>query len=89
MNKRLFVTRLPWSVDDQSLRDLFLPYGVLTYAKIIVDRDTNRSKGFGFVEFESAEDAQNAIAGMNDTEVEGRKIVVKIAQPQERKPYQR
>ncbi len=89
MNKRLFVARLPWSIDDGALRDLFAPYGEIVFAKVNMDRDTGRSKGFGFVEFKEAEDARNAIEGLNGSTVEGRQIVVNIARPQTPREPQR
>ena len=82
MNKRLFVAGLPWSIDYQALTDLFATYGVVTYSKVIKDRDTGRSKGFGFVEFQNAQDAQNAITGLHGTQLEGRQLVVNQARPQ-------
>lgn len=81
--KRLFVARLPWSIDDEKLKNLFATFGNIVSAKVIVDRDTNRSKGFGFVEFTTEAEAENARAGLNESEVEGRKILVNVAKPQE------
>jgi cold-inducible RNA-binding protein len=81
MNKRLFVGGLPYTVNDQELGDLFSKYGSVVSAKVIVDKQTNRSKGFGFVEFENEEDAEKAIKEMNDSEVGGRKITVNEARP--------
>lgn len=81
MNKRLFVGGLPYTVTDQELGDLFAKFGNVVSANVIVDRHTNRSKGFGFVEFENDEDAAKAIKEMNDAEVGGRKITVNEARP--------
>ena len=83
---RLFAGNLPWSVDDNGLRDLFSTFGEVTDCKVIMDRETGRSRGFGFVEM--AEDgAKNAIETLNDSEVDGRTIVVNEAQErQERAP---
>ena len=89
MNKRLFVARLPWSVNDATLRDLFAPYGEIIFARVNLDRETGRSKGFGFVEFKDANDARNAMESLNGSTVEGRQIVVNIAKPQENRQAQR
>lgn len=86
MNKRLFIGGLPWSVTDAQLKDLFLKAGDVVSAQVIVDRDTNRSKGFGFVEMSTEEGAQKAIELLNETEVEGRKIIVNTARPLEERP---
>lgn len=87
MAKRLFVGGIPWSLTDATFADLFGKIGKVTSAKIIVDKFTQQSKGFGFVEYEKDEDAEKAIKELNDTEVEGRKIVVQEARPlEERAP---
>ena len=87
MAKRLFVGGIPWSLTDATLADLFGKIGKVASAKIIVDKFTQQSKGFAFVEFENDEDAEKAIKELNDTEVEGRKIVVQEARPlEERAP---
>jgi len=86
MDKRLFVAGLPFSFDDQALSGLFTPYGKVESANVIIDRDTGRSKGFGFVEMSTPQEASDAIAKLNDSEVEGRKIVVNIARPREERP---
>lgn len=87
MAKRLFVGGIPWSLTDATLADLFGKIGKVASAKIIVDKFTQQSKGFGFVEYEKDEDAEKAIKELNDTEVEGRKIVVQEARPlEERAP---
>lgn len=86
MAKRLFVGGLPYSVNDQKLEEMFTAAGVVSSAKVITDRETGQSKGFGFVEFEKDEDADNAIAKLNETEVEGRKITVNVARPREERP---
>lgn len=82
-NNKVFVAGLPWSVDDQRLGELFAAYGQVISAKVIKDRDTGRSKGFGFVEFNNSQDAQAAIKGLNDSDLEGRKLVVNVARPPE------
>lgn len=86
MASKLFVGSLPYSVTDDQLQALFASFGTIASAKVIFDRDTNRSKGFGFVEFESDEDAKAAIKGLNETEVDGRKIIVSEARPREDRP---
>jgi cold-inducible RNA-binding protein len=89
MAKRLYVGNLPWSVDDQKLQDLFSAHGTVASAKVITDKYTQRSKGFGFVEFENDEDADKAIKALNESEMEGRKIIVNEARPmEERAPRQ-
>ncbi|MBF0314703.1 MAG: RNA-binding protein [Oligoflexia bacterium] len=85
MGNKLYVGNLPFSVNDDSLMDLFSKYGSVSSAKVIMDRDTNRSKGFGFVEMSSGDEAQKAIDALNGSEVEGRQITVNEARPQERR----
>lgn len=79
---KLFVGSLPWSLNNDSLRELFSQYGEIVEVVVISDRDTGRSKGFGFITFKNEEDAQKALE-MDGKEVEGRKIVVNIAKPRE------
>jgi len=79
---KLFIGGLPWSVTNDTLRELFSQYGEITEAIIITDRDSGRSKGFGFVTFANEADAQKALE-MDGKEVEGRKIIVNIAKPRE------
>lgn len=86
MATKLFVGSLPYSVTDDDLADLFKDYGQVLSAKVIFDRETNRSKGFGFVEFETAEEAKAAIDGLNNKDVQGRTIIVNEARPQEPRP---
>ncbi len=80
MNK-LFVANLPWSYTDENLRDLFGVYGQILSCKIIKDRETGKSKGFGFVEFAENKDMENALQGANGTMAESRPIIVKVALP--------
>lgn len=80
---KLFVGSLPYSMRDEDLEKLFADHGNVTSAVVIMDRATNRSKGFGFVEFETDEEAQAAIKALHESEVEGRKIVVSEARPRE------
>lgn len=82
MAKKLFVGGLPFSVDDAGLQDLFASYGDVSSAVVIKDRESGRSKGFGFVEFGDDAAADKAIAEMNGKEIEGRNITVNEARPQ-------
>ncbi len=86
MATKLFVGSLPWGVDDAGLADAFAAYGTVISAKVIVDRDTNRSKGFGFVELEDDELAKKAINEMNGSDLQGRSITVNEARPREERP---
>ena len=79
MSTKLFVGSLPWSVDDQKLKETFEPHGNVVSATVVTDRNSGRSRGFGFVEMESAEDAQKAISALNDSDMDGRNIVVNEA----------
>ena len=79
MSTKLFVGSLPWSVNDEELKETFEKHGTVVSAKVITDRDTNRSRGFGFVEMESSSDASNAMRALNDSELNGRNIVVNEA----------
>ncbi|OGK24763.1 hypothetical protein A3A46_03660 [Candidatus Roizmanbacteria bacterium RIFCSPLOWO2_01_FULL_37_13] len=87
--KKLYVGNLPWSVNEQSLKDMFSPFGEITEAIVISDRYTGRSKGFGFVTFANEADAEKAIAEMAEKEIEGRKIMVNVARPREERSNQR
>jgi cold-inducible RNA-binding protein len=78
---KLFVGSLPFSVTDETLGEAFAKCGTVVSAKVIMDRDSGRSKGFGFVEMSSDEEAQNAIRMMADAELEGRRLTVNIAKP--------
>lgn len=82
MSKKLYVGSLSYSIDETQLNDLFTPFGAIISAKIINDRDTGRSKGFGFVEFEDTSAADEAIDELNGKEISGRTIVVNEARPQ-------
>lgn len=83
MSSKLYVGNLPYSADDQSLRTNFAEYGDVTSAKVMMDRDSGRSKGFGFVEMGTVEQAEAAIKGLNGMSVGGRDIVVNISRPKE------
>ena len=84
MAKKLFVGGLSWGMTDADLLKAFEPFGEITEAKVITDRDTGRSRGFGFVTFSQDEDAKTAISKMNGTSLDGRNITVNEAQ--ERSP---
>ncbi len=81
MNNKLFVGSLPWGVDDAQLGELFAPYGEVLSARVVTDRESGRSRGFGFVEFANAESAQSAIEALDGSMVEGRAINVSVAKP--------
>lgn len=83
MNKKLFVAGLSYDLTNDQLSQAFAQFGTVVSAQIITDRMSGRSKGFGFVEMATVEEAQAAIQGLNDTELAGRKIVVNEARPQE------
>ncbi len=77
----IYVGNLSWSMTDQDLNDLFTPYGEVGSAKILKDKMSGRSKGFGFVEMADEDAAKTAIANLNETEVQGRKLIVNESQP--------
>lgn len=79
----IYVGNLSWSMTDQDLNDLFTPYGQVTSAKILREKHSGRSKGFGFVEMPDDESAKSAIAGLNESEVQGRKVIVNESQPRQ------
>ena len=81
MGKKLYVGNLPYSVGDSELQRLFEAHGSVVSAQVIMDRDTGRSKGFGFVEMGNDSEAQAAIADMNGKEVDGRSLTVNEARP--------
>jgi len=84
MSKKLFVGSLSWDTNDEGLRTAFSPFGEITEAIVITDRNSNRSRGFGFVTFEEDEAADKAMAELNGTELDGRTIRVDVAQAKER-----
>ena len=86
MGNKLYVGNLAYSVRDDSLQQAFAEFGTVTSAKVMMDRETGRSKGFGFVEMGSDAEAQAAINGMNGQSVDGRAIVVNEARPREERP---
>jgi RNA recognition motif-containing protein len=81
MGKKLYVGNLNYSVSDSDLMKMFEPYGTVESAQVIMDRDTNRSKGFGFVEMKTDEEAQAAIAALNGQDSGGRALTVNEARP--------
>ena len=86
MATKLFVGSLAWTTTDDGLKDFFSAAGTVTSASVIIDRDSNRSKGFGFVEMSSDEEAKKAIDELNGKELDGRAIVVSEARPREERP---
>lgn len=86
MNNKLYVGQLSFSVDSNMLGEYFASVGDVVSAKVITDRDSGRSKGFGFVEMATDQDAQNAIQQLNGKDLNGRAINVSIAKPQEERP---
>jgi cold-inducible RNA-binding protein len=86
MNKKLYVGGLAFSVTDTQLAQLFAGHGKVESAKVITDRDSNRSRGFGFVEMNTQEEAEKAIASLNGTLLEGRNLTVNMSKPREDRP---
>ena len=86
MSSKIYVGNLPYSVTDDSLQSNFSEFGEVTSAKVMMDRDTGRSKGFGFVEMGSDAEAQTAISAMNGQQFGGRGLVVNEARPMEPRP---
>lgn len=84
--KKLYVGNLPWSMTNDTLKELFASYGEIVEAIIITDRMSGRSKGFGFVTFADEAVAEKAAAEMTGKDIEGRKIVVNVARPREERP---
>lgn len=81
MGKKLYVGNLPFSATDQDLNNIFAQVGQIASAKVITDRESGRSKGFGFVEFANDQDAENAISQFNGADYNGRPMVVNEARP--------
>ena len=86
MGKKLYVGNLTYQVSDADLEQLFAGFGTVESAQVIQDRDTGRSKGFGFVEMSSDAEAQAAIQGLQDQEHNGRRLTVNEAKPREARP---
>lgn len=83
MNKKLYVGGLPYSVTEDKLQEIFSAHGTVDSARVITDRFTGRSRGFGFVEMSSEEEAQTAIDSLNGSDLDGRSLTVNEARPQE------
>ena len=79
MSTKLYVGNLPWTFNNNQLSDTFKKHGNVISAKVVMDRETGKSKGFGFVEMENENDANSAIKALNGSEVNGRKLVVAAA----------
>lgn len=84
MSTKLFVGSLPWTVSDEQLKTAFEAHGQVVSAKVITDRETGKSRGFGFVEMEDETGASNAIQALNGSEIDGRSIVVSEAKPKKK-----
>ena len=88
MAYKLFIGSLSWNTDDAALEAAFAPFGKVVSATVVKDRDSGRSKGFGFVEYETEAEGKAAEAGLNGKELDGRAIVVNEARPREDRPRQ-
>lgn len=86
MATKLFVGSLSWGVNDDQLAEFFSAAGQVVSAKVITDRDTGRSKGFGFVEMSSDDEAKKAVSELNNKELDGRPVTVNEARPREERP---
>src|SRR5437588_9239851 len=85
MGTKLYVGGLPYSVTEQQLNELFSQQGTVSSAKVITDKFTGQSRGFGFVEMSTAEEAKKAISALNGTQMDGRPLTVNEAKPQEKR----
>ena len=86
MNNKLFVGNLSFNTTENALNDAFAAHGTVTEANVMMDRTTNRPRGFGFVTMSTEEEAQKAIAALNGAQLDGRAITVNIARPREDRP---
>ncbi len=86
MSKKLYVGGLPYAVTEDQLQELFAAHGTVVSARVITDKFTDRSRGFGFVEMGSPEEAQAAITALDNSEMQGRTLVVNVAKPREDRP---
>ena len=86
MSTKIYVGNLSYEADNASLDQMFKPYGTVASAQVIMDRETGRSKGFGFVEMGSSGEATAAIGALNGTEINGRTVTVNEAKPREDRP---
>ena len=82
----IFVTKLSYDTSSEALQEAFEAFGEVSSAKVITDRDSGRSKGYGFVEMENDDEAREAINALNESELDGRTIIVKEARPKEERP---
>ena len=89
MSQKIYVGNLGFSVSNEALSEKFAQYGTVSSAKVIIDRDTNRSKGFGFVEMSSPAEASKAINALNGTDFDGRQMNVSEAKPMEKRDNKR
>ena len=83
---RLYVGNLPYSVTKAKLEELFSPFGTIFDCTVVTDKFSGRSKGFGFVEYESEDAGNQAVEKLNGTDIDGRNIVVNVARPREERP---
>ena len=83
MNKKLFVGGLPYKVTDARLEEVFAVHGTVDSARVVTDKYTGESRGFGFVEMSTPAEAQTAAGALNETELDGRRITVEVARPRE------
>jgi RNA recognition motif-containing protein len=83
MSNKLFVGNLSFNATENTLNDAFAAFGTVTETNLMMDRETGRPRGFGFITMSSAEEAQKAIAGMNGKEMDGRALTVNVAKPRE------
>ena len=86
MNNKLFVGNLSFNTTENDLQDMFAAFGTVTEANLMMDRDTGRARGFGFVTMTTPEDAQKAIDGLNGKSIDGRALTVNVARPREERP---
>jgi len=84
-NNKLYVGSLPYSLSEEELKEIFSSFGAVVSARIIIDKMTGKSKGFGFVELDSAESAQKAIDATHGSELHGRTLIVNIAHPEQKR----
>ncbi len=89
MSTKIYVGNLSFNILEDALKSTFLQYGDVSSCKVIVDRETGRSKGFGFIEMGSSEDARTAISALDGSELDGRSMRVNEAKPQERRERSR
>lgn len=82
----IFIANLDWEITSEDLKATFSSFGEVTYAHVVFDRETKKSKGYGYVEMSSTDQAINAIQALNGLEINGRKLDVKIASPKENRP---